>query len=376
MLGSHRPASLEVAAFVNGSLAEVLDWQDTNMPARIHNASGTVPAVLAVAEQRRSTGRDALRAIVAGYEVGARVGVAIQPSHWYNGFQATGTVGALGAAVAAGALLGFDARQMTAALGVAGFIAPVSNGDGVFHGFSIKPVHGGMAAQAGVQASRLVQSGYEAGPLDGLPPRDHGFMNVTSDDIRPEAIARGLGSEWFIRDCAHKFYPVGLLNIGPVEVTLDLVAEHDIRPEQVEHIDAISYTDTWRYTGQHYTNTESSEADAQLSTPYAIAAALADREYGVRQLTRKRLSDPAVHALAGRVTTHPDAEMDKIYPREWPIQIDIRLYDGRVVQQAHRQGDRLPGPSHDGCGDRRQVPAHRRPQPGPAGYAARSSTPA
>jgi 2-methylcitrate dehydratase PrpD len=336
--------SLETAAFVNGFLAEVLDWQDTNMPARIHNASGTIPAVLAVSERRRLSGSAALRAIVAGYEVGTRIGVAIQPSHWYNGFQATGSVGAIGAAAGVGALLGFDAGQMADVLGVAGFIAPVSNGDGVFHGFSIKPAHGGMAAQAGVQAGRLVQSGFAAGPLEGLPPRQHGFMNVTSDEIVPEVIARNLGSEWLMRDCAHKYYPVGLLNIGPVQVALDLAREYDIHPEQVESIDATSYTDTWRYVGRHFTTTESSPADAQLSLAYAVAVALSDREYGVRQLTRGRLSDPLVHQLAARVTTYADAEMDKTYPREWPVQLTIHLRDGRSVS---RRLDKVVGcPAH------------------------------
>ena len=113
--------------------------------------------------------------------------------------------------------------QMANVLGVAGYILAISNGDGVFHGYTIKPVHGGMAAQAGIQAALLVESGYEAGPLEGLEPRKHGFMNIASEDVRPERLTEGLGSTWESSACSQKLYPVGLLIVGPVQVALDLV---------------------------------------------------------------------------------------------------------------------------------------------------------
>ena len=241
-LGFHRRSSLQAAGFANGTLSEVLDWQDTTMSARVHSGSGTVPAVLAAAEWRHSTGEEMVRAMAVGYEVGARVGVAIQPSHWHEGFQATGTIGAIGAAAAVGSLLGFGPSQMANVLGVAGYILAISNGDGVFHGYTIKPVHGGMAAQAGIQAALLVESGYEAGPLEGLEPRKHGFMNIASEDVRPERLTEGLGSTWESSACSQKLYPVGLLIVGPVQVALDLVNRHQISAAQVESVLVTSYS--------------------------------------------------------------------------------------------------------------------------------------
>ena len=332
-LGFHRCGPLYAAVFANGTLAEVLDWQDTTMPARLHCCGGTIPAVLAVAEWQGLSGEEMVRAIVTGYEVDARVGVAMQPSHWYSGFQATGTIGAIGAAAAVGSLFGFDAQQMTDVLGVAGFILPISNGDGVFHGFSVKPVHGGMAAQAGVQAALLTRSGYGAGPLEGLPPRYHGFMNISSDEITPAVLSQGLGSDWMTRDCSHKAYPVGLLNIGPVQVTLELVEQHDVHPDQVEKVDVTSYKDTLHFVGRHYTSSQSTFVDCVLSLPYTVAAAISDRAFGMEQLTRRRISDPAIHELASRVKVHADEEMDKLYPKEWPVLVDITLKDGRHVEK-------------------------------------------
>ncbi len=330
-LGFHRRASLQTAGFANGTLSEVLDWQDTTMAARVHSGSGAVPAALAVAEWRGSTGADVVRALAVGYEVGARVGIAMQPSHWYEGFQATGTIGAIGAAAAAGSLMGFDPSQMANALGVAGFILAISNGDGVFHGYNVKPVHGGMAAQAGIQAALLVESGYEAGPLEGLEPRKHGFMNISSENVRPEILTDGLGSTWRSSVCSQKLYPVGLLIIGPIQVALALVKEHGIRAEQVESVLVTSYSDTLHFVGRHYTTTESTYVDAHLSLPYSVAAAIADGEYGWRQQSRRRITDPAVHDLASRVTVDVDKSMDETYPDDWPVRVEIALRDGRRV---------------------------------------------
>ena len=330
-LGFHRSTSLQAAGFANGTLSEVLDWQDTTMAARVHSGSGTVAAVLAVGEWRNSSGADMVRAMAVGYEVGARVGVAIQPSHWHGGFQATGTVGAIGAAAAAGSLMGFNSTQMANVLGVAGYILAISNGDGVFHGYSIKPVHGGMAAQAGIQAALLVESGYEAGPLEGLEPRKHGFMNISSKDMKPENLTDRLGSTWQSSGCSQKLYPVGLLIIGPVQVTLDLVKKHRIEADQVESILVTSYEETWRFVGRHFTTTESTYVDAHLSLPYAVAVSIADGEYGWRQQSRERIVDPAVHELASKVTVEVDESMDDNYPDDWPVHIEISLKDGRKL---------------------------------------------
>ena len=342
-LGFHRKGPWFAAAFANGTLVEVLDWQDTTMSARLHSCSGTVPAVLAAAEWNGLGGREMLKAIAIGYEVGARVGVAIQPSHWYNGFQATGTIGAIGGAAAVGSLFGFDASEMANVLGVCGHILPISNGDGVFQGFNTKTIHGGMGAQAAVQAALLTRSGYEAGPLEGLPPRHHGFMNIASDDIDPSVLSRDLGTEWMARDCSHKAYPVGLLNIGPVEVTSQLVGEYGIRPDQVDEVDVTSYSETLHFVGTHYTSTESTFADCYLSLPYTVAATICDGGFGVDQLRKRRIGDPVVHELASRVRVHADEEMDSLYPKEWPVLVEIKLKDGRRVS---KRLDRVIGCPH------------------------------
>ncbi|MBI3979997.1 MAG: MmgE/PrpD family protein [Chloroflexi bacterium] len=333
VLGYGFRSSARSAAFVNGCMCEVLDQQDSMLTARVHPCSGVVPAVLAVADAHGIDGRAVVTALVVGYEAAARVGMAVQPSHWHLGFQATGTQDTMGAAAAVGHLLGFDGEKMANALGIAGHIVPISNGDGVFKGYTVKPVHGGQAAMTGIQAALLADLGMTAGPLEGVPPRYHAFIRLTSSNPRPEGLTEGLGDLWHTRDVCHKPFPTGLLNAGPAEVTLALVQEHDVKPGDVAEVVVTTYPDAVKFTGGHYTDVSSSIYDCQLSLPYTVAACIFDRQLDVAQFAAARLADPAVHELASRVKVVPDEQMTRCYPRDWPAEVEVRLRNGRCLKR-------------------------------------------
>ena len=108
------------AALVNGAAGHALDYDDVNMAMPGHPSVAILPGLLALAELRRSSGREVITAFVAGYETACRVGAALQPGHYNLGFHSTGTVGAFGAAAACARLLGLDAEATALALGIAG----------------------------------------------------------------------------------------------------------------------------------------------------------------------------------------------------------------------------------------------------------------
>jgi 2-methylcitrate dehydratase PrpD len=275
-----------------------------------------------------------LAAVVAGYEVADRLGIATQPTHWYAGFQITGTYNTCGAAATAGRLKGFGVEDMTAALGISGYIIPVSNGDNVFKGHSIKPIHGGQAAMSGISAAYLAEAGYRAGPLEGEPPRYHASLRILGcDDPDLGAAVRGIGEEWHTLEVGFKPYPVGHLNVGPVEICLLLMAEKPIDAAAVESVQIRTYHDAWQFTGQKYTTTESNFVDAHLSMPFTVAVTLMDGEMTPRQLSRERLKDPAVHELASRVKVHQVDEMTQMWPHDWPVEVEVRLKGGEVRKQ-------------------------------------------
>ena len=317
-----------MAAFANGCMMEVLDYSDSNLGNLTHNGTPVLPAALAVAEHVSAPWGDLCAAIVAGYEVHTRLLTTVQPGHWYRGFQSAGTFGTSGAAVAAGRLLGLDAGGIAAALGVSGFIMPVSNGDNEFRGHSAKPVHGGQGATCGVSSALLARSGYRAGPLEGEPPRYHAALHILSDGPDLARAIEGFGEKWHSRDVAFKPYPLGHLIVGPVEAVLDLLAEAPIDANEVDSVDIATYQAAVHGCGKKYSTPESNYVDCHFSMPFCVAATLIEKEMTPRQLRNDFIANPPVHELASRVVVTEDPEMSARFPAEWPLELVVRMSDG------------------------------------------------
>ena len=333
IVGSQRRTTPLMAAFANGVLCRVLECEDSSLTGRMHMSPAVMPAMLAIAETRGASGRRAMAAVIAAYEVAIRVAQAIQPAHWFAGFQATGTVGTIAAAAAAGSLLRLDAPTMGTALGIGGSILPLSNGDSGFKGHTVKTIHGGQAAMAGVQAAHLAMFGVTSGPLEGEPPRHHAFLYLMGDG-KPDlkASVRGLGREWRLMDTAFKPFPVGHLIVGPLEIVFALQREHRFRAADVERVEITSYREAVHFTGG-YTTPDTTATECFLSIPFCVAVAIMDGELTWRQRLAIRLKDPAVHELASRVTVTEDPAMTARYPREWPVTVTLHLNGDEAISR-------------------------------------------
>ena len=333
VIGHGMRTSPMLAAFANGALMEVLDYSDSNLEHLTHNGTPVLPAALAVAEQVGASWGQVATALIAGYEVHTRLLTAVQPGHWYRGFQSPGTFGTSGAAMAAGRLLGLGADGLAEALGISGFIMAVSNGDNEFRGHTVKPVHGGQGAMCGVSSAFLARSGYRSGPLEGEPPRYHAALHILSDGPDLQKPLLDLESKWHSRDVAFKPYPLGHLIVGPVEAVLDLMAEQPIDAEAVERVDVATYRAAVHGCGKKYSTPESNYVDCHFSIPFCVAATLIEKEMTPRQLRNGFITDARVHELAARVVVEEDTEMTARFPAEWPLALSIRMRDGTVRER-------------------------------------------
>jgi 2-methylcitrate dehydratase PrpD len=332
-LGSGMRTTRTMAAFANGTLGEVLDFGDSNMDVITHNGTPIIPVALAIGEDVGATWSTVATAIIAGYEVHSRLLAAVQSGHWYRGFQGHGTFGTCGAAVTAGKLLGFNARLMKQALGVAGAIMPVSSSDNVFKAYSVKACIPGQAASCGIAAAELAKAGFDGVPLEGEEPRFHAPLHTLGDGEPKLARAlEDLGAHWHSRRVAFKPYPVGHLIVGPVEIILELTQSRGFDWRDIERIDIATYKHAVYRTGK-YASPSSSYIDAHFSIPYCVAVALIDGALAPRQLWNDRVRDPVVHELASRVVLREDPAMSAAYPAKWPVEIAIRLRSGETVSR-------------------------------------------
>ncbi len=331
VLGFGLKASAGSAAFANGSFSETLEYQDGYTKGGYHPSCGTISASLAMAEWRRGTGKDLIAAVTAGYEVGNRVSEAIFPSHLSRGFQPTGTAGAVGAAAASSAILKLDKEQTCNALGIAGFILPISTGDNLWGGYTIKPVHGGAAGKAGIESALLASRGLKAAPLEGDPKIGKGFLRIVSDQPKWEKLTEGL--ETFSTIAELYFKPFALCRVihAPVEVAIGLRSLYGLRPEDIREVIVRTYDFAAQVPGQTRTSPESEPTLCQFSLPYGVAAALMYGEVGLEQMMGKATRDPRIHDLAGKVQVIHDPEMDKLRPALRPASVQVAFQDGRTV---------------------------------------------
>lgn len=150
-------APVTSAALVNGVASHVLDFDDTHDPTILHGTGPVMSAALALAELVAASGRSLIAAHSIGFDVAARVALAVHPEHYDQGFHVTGTAGTIGAAAAAGRLLGLDAGEMANALSAA---AAQAAGLREMFGSMSKSLHAGKAAANGVLSALLAQRGW------------------------------------------------------------------------------------------------------------------------------------------------------------------------------------------------------------------------
>ena len=113
------------AAWCNGVLANVLDYDDGHRLTKGHPGAVVIPAALAAAQLADATAEELLLAVVVGYEIAIRAGVALHARD--DGYHASGAWGGLGAAAAAARLLGLDATAIHHAIGLAEYHAPIAH---------------------------------------------------------------------------------------------------------------------------------------------------------------------------------------------------------------------------------------------------------
>jgi 2-methylcitrate dehydratase PrpD len=313
------------AAFLNAASANVLDFCDTHVPTAIHPTAPVVPALLALAELTRVSGRDLLLALVLGHEVECRVGIAMSPSHYQRGWHITSTCGVFGAAVGAGKLLGLSAQQMIFALGAA---ATQSGGLCECLGTPAKSVSVGNAARNGLLSALLAAKNFDgpAEPLTGA----QGYYHALNEMPDLSSLTQNLGETWEILGTAYKPYPCGFV-IHPV---LDCVLDwRSANPAAV--VGKVIVAGNPLLAARADRPDISTGREAQVSTQHAVAAALVTGKAGVDEFTDACVNDPKVLALRGKVTVL----RDEAFPTT-SAAVEIATADGKVhkVAQAAARG--------------------------------------
>ena len=291
--GSDVGSDPALAALGNGILVNATDFDDTHKRALIHTGSVVVPPAIALGESLSLDGRRIVAAVVAGYEVAVRVGMAVMPSH-YRYWHSTATNGTFGAAATAASAMGLGAAGMRTALGHAGTQAAGLNTFFTSGDFT-KSLHPGKAAFNGVLAARLASLGATSPP--SILEHEKGYLAAFSAEPRPEALTAGLGSTWEILSNGFKFFPSILAGHSAIQATLDAMREERIDPAAIVSI----RNETYETVRTHFSaRTVTTEMGARVSVPYCVAVAALDGAVGQAQFRAERVNRADVQALLAR----------------------------------------------------------------------------
>jgi len=352
-IGTGQQLPAPSAALLNGTLAHSLDFDDTHLPSVLHPSASVVPAALAVGEATGATGAQLLDAAGVGVEVAVRLGMGgyseeLGNSEFFErGLHATSITGTVGAAVAAAMLAGLDAGGIADAAGIA-----CSMGAGLLEanrtGGTVKRVHCGWAAHAGVTAAQLAQHGM-TGPPTVIEGR-FGFLYAHCGDRSDiAAVVDRLGEHWELPGIFFKPYPCNHFTHAGIDAALEL-RSRGIEAAAIESIELGVPSPVLRTIAQPAEAKARPESGyhAAFSGPYTVAAALTGGGglgLGHEDFTDEAAADESRLALAAKVTCVADARCDEIFPHQFPAVLRVRLTDGsehEVRVDANRGGPQNP----------------------------------
>jgi 2-methylcitrate dehydratase PrpD len=299
------------AALAGGMMIDSLDCHDGHVLTKGHAGAGIFPALLALLDTGGDVGgREFLAALVLGYEIATRAGIALHAT--VCDFHSSGAWNALACAALGARVMRLDAAQTREALGIAEYHGPRSQiMRCVDHPTMVKD-GSGWGAMAGVSAAYLAADGFTGAPA----------LTVEGDDVAE--FWSDLGTRWRILEQYFKAYPVCRWAQPAIEAALALQREHHLALRDIRRVEVITFHQGVRLA----TRQPVSSDQAQYSLPFPVAAALVRGQVGAAEVTGDALRDPDILRLAHEMILTEDAGYNARFPAERWAHVTFELADG------------------------------------------------
>ena len=317
VIGFNRKSNFYNAALINGMSAHIAELDDGVRQGSFHPGAPIISALLPIVQKYKLSGGDLLKGIIVGYEAAICLACAIQPAHRNKGYHATGTCGAVGAALGIGAALRFSKQQMKNALSAAA--ASSSGMLNVTKGASeLKPYNAGQAAVSGITAALVAQAGFN-GPNDVLTGQ-WGFIDMITDKSDTGLLERRSDGKFEIEKIYVKPYAACRHCHSAIEAVLELKQRHGIESEYVNEV----VVSTYNLAANGHEHTEiSGITDAKMSIPYSVAVALTTGSAGICEYSEENIIDKRITELARRVKVTADDALNSLVPEKRPAVVNI-----------------------------------------------------
>jgi 2-methylcitrate dehydratase len=318
------------ASLANALMIRVMDYNDIYWKQDPSHPSDIFPAALACCERAKSDGRELIIGLVLGHEFEMRFCEAAFPGIRERGWHHA-TLTAFVSPIVAGRALHLGWEQIQHAIGISAShhatLGAVTAGKLTMMKNTVDP----MATQSGVFAALLAEKGY-TGPEHVVDGKE-GLAHCFGPEWKLNLLTDGLGESWRITQCGMKAFPTEALTHTPISAVLDLVKQHDLKPEQVAKIQIRSLARAADILADPSKYDPRSKETADHSLPYVIAAALVDRQVTPLQFTPEKIMDPTIRAQLKKVEVVADPEIERVFPALQRAIVSIRTTDGRELSR-------------------------------------------
>ncbi|MCX7175712.1 MAG: MmgE/PrpD family protein [Proteobacteria bacterium] len=325
ILVSRKTTSPYFAALVNAAASHMVEQDDVHNSSVFHPGTVIFPPVLAAAQAEGSSGAEMLVAVIAGYEVGIRVGEFLGRSH-YQVFHTTGTAGTVAAAAAVSRLYRLDADRTLDALGSAGTQA-AGLWEFLRDAADSKQLHTAKAAADGLLSAWIARQGYTGARriLEGA----QGMAAGMSSDADPARLVDRLGDRWAIVETSYKWHASCRHTHPAADALQALMQREDLTQADIVEVAARVHQGAIDVLGPVVDPQTIHQAKFSMGTVLALIAV--HGKAGLMEFERHALTDPQVTAFRHKVHMVLDDEVNATYPRQWIGKVDVRTVDGRSL---------------------------------------------
>ncbi len=322
-------ATVEQTAALNAVFGHVMDMDDVHNASITHLAVITVPTAFALGQQLNKSGREIIEAVAAGYEAGARIGEAINPSS-YKYWHTTGVVGAFSAGVTAAKLLGLTEEELVNCLGSAGTQA-AGLWEFLASGSMSKVLHTANANLCGLRSAELAKLGFTGAPtiLEG----ERAFVQALAPDYDMDSLTKGFGKGYRIEENSFKPYACCRHTHSANYCIEKILSSHDLIPEDIESITDDTYSTAVQTTNNPYPENPYA---AKFSLQFCIAAAIVLKDLSDRTFTVENINRPEIKALMAKIKVNVSKKLDDEFkqdPNQWSHCLTIRLKNGETITE-------------------------------------------
>jgi len=324
VLGTDIKTSLLTAAFCNGIMSHVADYDDSCPVAIIHPSCVLVPTIISLGEYKKATGKQCILSYVAGYEAACKISARMGWEHYKKGWHSTGTIGCIAASAAASKLLNLNAKQVSAAIGIA-----ASNSSGLQQNFGTmtKSWHAGHAAMTGILSALAAEKGYTSSP--NIFEGETGFIKIFGG--HGEEDRESMEKDYILEKIAFKLYPCCAGTHAAIEAILKIKHKYNLSLNDIKEVECnirpmivsiLAYPQP------------SNELEAKFSMQYCMATAFKDDNLNLKHFTYKALKNEETRKLMSKTKVVGDKAIDELAEKHnqlSPAKVKVILNDGREL---------------------------------------------